>query len=152
MNYFKAKNRQEFLMFWDGEMQKKLFRCAKELGFYNKLKKTLSPRGYLFATSGGRVALLNKLLIDLNENKDGVLNFENLFEEEGKDYTYPVHTALRSKIHLSHLYALTILQKCGLSHYELMDAFKWVTKEIFKGHKMYAKRKEMMGYFRIFMS
>ena len=43
MNYFKAKNRQVFLMYWDGEMQKKLFRCAKELGFYNKLKKTLSP-------------------------------------------------------------------------------------------------------------
>ena len=139
-------------MYWDGEMQKKLFRCSKELGFYNKLKKTLSPRGYLFATSGGRLALLNKLLIDLNENKDGVLNFENLFEENGKGYTYPVHTALRSKVHLSHLYSLAILQKCGLSHTDLIKSFGWMTREIFKGHKMYAKRKEMMGYFRIFMS
>ncbi len=152
MNYFKAKNRQEFLMYWDGEMQKKLFRCSKELGFYNKLKKALSPSGYLFATSGGRVGLLNKLLIDLNENKDGVLNFEGLFDDEGKDCTYPVHTALRSKIHLSHLYSLAILQKCGISHSELSNAFKWLSKEIFKGHKFYAKRKELVGYFILFMS
>jgi hypothetical protein len=134
-----------------GEMQKKLFRCSKELGFYNKLRKTLKHKGYLFAISGGKTDLFNKLIADLKENEDGVLDFEKLFGGVGKDYSYPVHTALRSKIHLSHLYSLAILQKCGLSHQELIDAFKLVTKEIFKKHKRYARFKEIIGYLRIFM-
>ena len=152
MNYSEKGNKEKFMLYWDGEMQKKLFRCSKELGFYNKLKKALSPRGYLFASSGGKMELLTKLLNDLKSNNDGVLNFEGLFDDEGKDCIYPVHTALRSKIHLSHLYSLAILQKCGISHSELSNAFKWLSKEIFKGHKFYAKRKELMGYFILFMS
>lgn len=149
MNYSKSNNREKLILFWNGEIEKKLIRCSKEFGFYPKLKKVLSPGTF----RSGKTDVLNKIINDtieeLQHNRGDVLDFINVLGVD--NVKYPVYTALHSKIHFSHLISFALIQSCKLEFSKTADAFAWVTKEIFKEHKLYVYRKKMVGYTKLLL-
>ena len=149
MNYSKSDNRKKLILFWNGEVEKKLIRCSKEFGFYPKLKKVLSPGTF----RSGKTDVLNKIIDDtikeLSHNRGDVLDFINVLDVD--NVKYPVYTALHSKIHFSHLISFALIQSCKLEYSKTAVAFAWVTKEIFKDHKLYAYRKKIAGYTKLLL-
>lgn len=149
MNYFKEKNREKFIQYWNGEMEKKLFRCSKEFGFYKNLKKTIGSNCGTFQAEFYKRSLA-ELVTELDRNKKDIVNFADILDEVNRQY--PVHTALHSRIHLSHLFSFLILQKCKISHEKLVDGFKWMTTEIFDDNKSASRLLEIKSYVKLFFS
>ncbi len=150
MNYYKKNNRAKFIEYWNGEVAKKLFRCSKEIGFYKELKKTLNT-SYSYKRDEFITKSLDELLIELNRNKRELVNFSEILTNEN-NIQYPVWTALYSKIHLSHLFTLLVLQKCKLSHQTVAEAFNWMTNEIFKNKNVRILWAELKIYVKLFFS
>jgi hypothetical protein len=150
MNYYKTKNREKFLKYWEGNISKKLFRCSKEYGFYPILKKVMG-RSDTNKRINFLTHTLNALLVELNRDKKGVVTFSDLDRRE-KKLKYPVYTALHSKLHLSHLFALCVLQNCNISHQALSDSFQWLTDEIIEKNKNKAAFIEVTSYIKLFFT
>ena len=150
MNYYKKNNRVKFIEYWNGEVAKKLFRCSKEFGFYKELKKTLNT-SYSYKRDEFIVKTLDELLAELNRNKRELVNFSEILTKEN-NFQYPVCTALYSKLHLSHLFTLLVLQKCKISHQTVVEAFNWMTNELFNGKNGRALWAELKIYVKLFFS
>lgn len=150
MNYHKKENRKYFVDYWNSEVSKKLFRCSKEFGFYHVLKKVLKS-DYSYSRNEIIYKSLVHLLNDLYDNKKEIIDFSHLLDKQNR-LRYPVYTALTSKIHLSHLVTLCLLRKCNLSHQLTVDAFEWMTVEIFKENRCKARWNEIRAYIKLFFT
>ena len=150
MNYYKKNNRAKFIEYWNGEVAKKLFRCSKEFGFYKELKKTLNT-SYSYKRDEFIAKTLDELLAELNRNKRELVNFSEILTKEN-NFQYPVCTALYSKLHLSHLFTLLVLQKCKISHQTVVEAFNWMTHELFNNKNGRALWAELKIYVKLFFS
>ena len=150
MNYYKTKNREKFLKYWEGNISKKLFRCSKEYGFYPILKKVMGG-----SDTNKRINFLtrtlNTLLEELSRDKKGIVTFTDLGERK-ENLKYPIYTAFHSKLHLSHLFSLCILQYCNISHQALSDSLQWLTDEIIEKNKNKVAFIEAISYIKLFFT
>lgn len=136
---------------WNSEIEKKLFRCSKELGVYNQIKKSLGKFDYCDSTLWKIKKfdfLCCELLASLQANIGLVIAFENM----GVKFTYPVLTATKDERHFCHLLVLYVIMKASLKHDVSQKLFQDVSKEIFKHHRLHAKYVRTKSFFKIFFS
>lgn len=151
-NFLYEKNFKRFLDFWNSEVEKKLFRCSKEYGAYNQLKKTLNPNSksdwdyHLYK-------IYNLLLKDLSSHLNCMIDFtadDRTFFIINRKYC--VRTALNSNRHLSQIVIFGILQKSQISEKKINQIFVEMDKELFKGHKLNAFLTEKWNLIKVFFS
>ena len=139
---------KEFVKYWRANIERKLFRIAKEKGFYITLKKVLNP-----ANKTNHDYEIKKLYrevhADISCNKDKVFNMDEL---ECKKKNYPIRCALSSNIYLSHIICLVILQKCKLSHTLFKECFNTLTTNLFKGKWFKTRYIENKCWIKLFLS
>ena len=139
----------EFEKFWRSKVEKKLFRCSKDLGFYAPLQKVLNPQKSYFGRTSGLYKIWEKHTLSLSGHLKSTLDFnEDLFLFR----KYPVITALKDNRHLSQVIIFSLLLRCDIDNYKLRDAFYTMNKELFKGHKISSFVKEKWYYVKIFFS
>lgn len=120
---------EEFVKYWRANIEKKLFRIAKEKGFYITLKKVLNPANK--TNHDYEIKNLHReVYADILGNKDRVFNMDEL---ECSKKNYPICCALTSNLYLSHIICLVVLQKCKLSHMLFKECFNTLTINLFKG-------------------
>ena len=136
---------------WSSEIEKKLFRCSKELGVYSQIKKSLGKFDYCDSTLWKIKKfdfLCCELWASLQTNRGSIIAFENM----GVKFTYPVPTALNDERHFCHLLVLHIIMKASLKHDVSQKLFQDVSKEIFKHHRLHTKCIRIKSFFKIFFS
>ncbi len=136
---------------WNSEIEKKLFRCSKELGVYSQIKKSLGKFDYCNSTLWKIKkfdSLCCELWASLRINRGSIVAFENM----GVKFTYPVPTALNDERHFCHLLVLNIIMKASLKHDASQKLFQDVSKEIFKSHRLHTKYVRAKNFFKIFFS
>ena len=141
----------KFEKFWNSEIEKKLFRCSKDLGFYIPLKKTLTPAK---CSSYRRIRLFEiwkKHVSELSQHKSYAVDFSEsgLLLSKRK---YSVTTALHDDRHLSQIIIFYLFQHCKLNYTKFKAAFEIMDEEIYKGHKFSSFMKEKWYYMKIFFS
>lgn len=153
MNYRRKKNREKFIKYWNDEVAKKLFRCSKEYGFYNDLKKSLGTN----STNRGILLLkwLDELLNTINERSKDIIEFSDILTEEN-EVKYPVYATLYSKVLLSHLFsfyvlsAITCSKNKRLEHQKFVESFNWLTNDIFSNNKKKIYLSKVAAYTKLF--
>ena len=144
------KKFNEFLKFWNSEVEKKLFRCSKEYGIYNAIKKTLNPKNksdwddYLY---GYYRRLIDELFLNINSIVDFTNGEYKLIKRK-----YCVRTALGDKRHLSQLLIFSILQRSCVDNDKFRNVFNEMDKELFRGHKLSAYATEKWNLIKLFFS
>ena len=141
---------KDFKLFWDGEIEKKLCRCAKEFRRYGRLKKILTPKYY---ADDPDVFFYNKYYLpalqNLKTHKKEILNFKTF--DGRKVRKFPVYGALNSKRHLSLVVAYKILLELGLYGCQFDDAFIMLQKEMYKNHRFETFLCNRLNYLKLFI-
>jgi hypothetical protein len=141
----------KFEAFWNSEIEKKLFRCSKDLGFYVPLKKVLTSKNSPRYRRDRLFEIWEKHIAQLNQHK----NYAVDFSEGGllpNKRSYSVTTALHDNRHLSQIIIFYLFQHCKLDYTKFKTAFETMDKEIFKGHRFSSFMKEAWYYTKIFFS
>ncbi len=151
----------EFEGFWKSNIERKLFRCAKDLGFLDRLKKELTGNSKM--TSRDKfIKIYNILRKDLNSHDNLVIDYVNDKRRMKPGLKFTASTALNDKRHFSQLVAFSILDKIFTSSYSLIEydfsisselyskATIMMTDEIYHGHKISSYIKEQFYLFKLF--
>lgn len=139
---------EEFVKYWRANIERKLFRIAKEKGFYITLKKVLNPTNKTNHDYEIK-NLYREVRADISCNKDRVFNMDEL---ECKKKNYPICCALSSNLYLSHIICLVVLQKCKLSHTLFKECFNTLTTNLFKGKWFKTRYIENKCWIKLFLS
>ena len=142
------KEEERFVKYWRAKIERKLFRIAKEKGFYITLKKVLNPANKTNHDYEIK-NLYREVLGDIRCNKDRVFNMDEL---ECKKKNYPIRCALSSDLYLSHIICLVILQKCKLSHTLFKECFNTLTTNLFKGKWFITRYIENKSWLKLLLS
>jgi hypothetical protein len=141
---------KDFKLFWDGEIEKKLCRCAKEFRCYGRLKKLLTPKYYADSPD---LFFYNKYYLpalkNLKVHKKEIINFKTY--DGRRVRKFPVYGALNSKRHLSLVVAFNILLELGLYGNQLDDAFIMLQKEMYKNHRFETFLCNRLNYLKLFI-
>lgn len=140
--------RDKFVEYFKENVEKHLFRIAKENGFYHKLKSVLNPdkrqnHDYLL------IKTYYKAYEDVEYNVNKV--FDPKYYCSVKK-AYPVRCGIKSDLHLSHMICLSILQNCNLADSKIMTHYNELTNKMFKGHKAKAFLVERKCWLRLLFS
>jgi hypothetical protein len=144
----KIKEEEEFVKYWRANIERKLFRIAKEKGFYITLKKVLNPANKTNHDYEIK-NLYREVHADILGNKDRVFNMDEL---ECKKKNYPIRCALSSNLYLSHILCLVVLQKCNLSHTLFKECFNTLTINLFKGKWFITRYIENKSWLKLLLS
>jgi hypothetical protein len=144
----RLKEEEEFVKYWRANIEKKLFRIAKEKGFYITLKKVLNPANKTNHDYEIK-NLYREILGDIRCNKDKVLKMDEL---ECSKKNYPIRCALTSNLYLSHIICLVVLQKCKLSHTLFKECFNTLTTNMFKGKWFKTRYIENKSWLKLLLS
>lgn len=142
------KEEEEFVKYWRANIERKLFRIAKEKGFYIVLKKVLNPANKTNHDYEIK-NLYREVIGDIRCNKDRVFNMDEL---ECKKKNYPIRCALSSDLYLSHIICLVVLQKCKLSHTLFKECFNTLTTNLFKGKWFTTRYIENKSWLKLLLS
>lgn len=139
-----------FKKFWDSEVEKKLFRCSKEYGIYNQIKKVLNPSHKRYRDDALK-KIFNELVLDLYFHPCGIIDFSS------KNYKlinrkFTVSTAIYSKRHLSQLIVFKILEKTYINDEKFLDVFRKMDRQLYKNHKLSTFIIEKWYFFKLFLS
>ena len=144
----RLKEKEEFVKYWRANVEKKLFRIAKEKGFYITLKKVLNPANK--TNHDYEIKNLHReVYADILGNKDSVFNMDEL---ECSKKNYPIRCALTSNLYLSHILCLVVLQKCNLSHTLFKECFNTLTINLFKGKWFKTRYIENKSWLKLLLS
>lgn len=144
----RLKEKEEFVKYWRANVEKKLFRIAKEKGFYVTLKKVLNPANK--TNHDYEIKNLHReVYADILGNKDRVFNMDEL---ECSKKNYPIRCALTSNLYLSHVICLVVLQKCKLSHTLFKECFNTLTINLFKGKWFKTRYIENKSWLKLLLS
>lgn len=144
----RLKEKEEFVKYWRANVEKKLFRIAKEKGFYITLKKVLNPANK--TNHDYEIKNLHReVYADILGNKDSVFNMDEL---ECSKKNYPIRCALTSNLYLSHIICLVVLQKCKLSHTLFKECFNTLTINLFKGKWFKTRYIENKSWLKLLLS
>lgn len=125
---------------WDSEIEKKLFRCSKELGVYNVIKKTCSKPKLI-------KEIKQKTFAALKDNEDKVLSFTHM----ASNLSYPTLTAIEDERHFCHLLGYEIIICSTYITKDTMNKlFNDFSKEVFKKHKIHNKYLRFKGNIKMF--
>ena len=142
------KEEEEFVKYWRANIERKLFRIAKEKGFYIILKKVLNPANKTNHDYEIK-NLYREVIGDIRCNKDRVFNMDEL---ECSKKNYPIRCALTSNLYLSHVICLVVLQKCNLSHTLFKECFNTLTINLFKGKWFKTRYIENKSWLKLLLS
>lgn len=139
---------ETFETFWFEEAEKKLLRCTKEFGIYEKTKKILNPKR---KRKRDRIVNLYILYYDTINN---ITSYGNTLVS----FYYPTtetkrecsaELVLTDKRHFSQAFAFTILGKIPCCHKTFENTCKMYDKELYKGHKIEAFLKEKLSLIKL---
>ena len=137
---------ETFKTFWFEEAEKKLLRCTKEFGIYEKTKNILNPK-----RKRDRIFSLYILYHDTISN---ITSYGNTFVT----FYYPTtktkrecstELVLTDKRHFSQAFAFTILGKIPCCYKTFVNTCKMYDKEIYKEHKIEAKKKKKLSLIKL---
>jgi hypothetical protein len=141
---------KKFLDFWNSEVEKKLFRCSKEYGIFNLVKKTLNPKSKS-NWDDNLYAFYRNLQDELILNRDSIIDFSNGNENLIKR-KYCVRTAQNDNRHLAQLVIFHILQRSMIDSTKFKQVFLAMDKELYKGRRMRNFCYEKWGFVKLFFS
>jgi len=135
------------LDYWHKHVEKKLLRCAKDLGFYITLKKAVTrskhefiPPELMHLSEKDRYVYNHQIKkINKELNNQPLLNYHtcyNRFKFLKKKKDYPIFASKISCLYFCHRMAYLYLVELGLNHEKLLTAFEDITNSMFKGHKI----------------
>lgn len=121
---------EEFLCFWNNEVEKKLQRCSKEFGFYPKLWMTLFSKDKKIPVLIGLYEyVINRFTY--RTNPKNIIYLSNA----GVSRKYSVLVPLNDVRHFSQLVIFKIFENLYLDDETFKEAFKMMDNEIYKNHK-----------------
>ena len=135
---------EDFLIFWNNEVEKKLFRHSKECGVFNKIKKALNPLNKPNWDDNLR-KYYNQINDELLLNNDCVIDLS-----VGRKYC--VKTASNSRRHFSQIMVFFVLQHSEISEDKKREVFIEMDKELFKKSKIRNFFLEKWYYIKLFFS
>ena len=137
----------KILDYWHKHVEKKLLRCAKDLGFYITLKKAVIrskhefiPQKLMYLSERDRY-VYNHQIKKINKELDNqyLLTFHtcyNSFRFLKKKKDYPIFASKISRLYFCHRMVYLYLVELDLNEEKLITAFENVTNSMFKGHKI----------------
>ena len=136
---------EEFLCFWNNEVEKKLRRCSKEFGFYPKLWTTLFNKDKKIPVLIGFYKHV-KNRFTYRTNPKNIIDLSNA----GVKRKFSVLTPLKDSRHFSQLVIFKIFESLCLDDETFKKAFKMMDNEIYKNHKFETFYIEKIGLIKAF--
>lgn len=124
---------EDFKNFWYSEIEKKLFRCSKELGFYKKLKRVLATNKLNDSRDLILYSFYKKILDRAIDYENCLIHFDQPLLSSSVKRTYSTNLVLKDKRYFSHLMVYSILYRTMIYTESKMfdDAFAMMDKSIF---------------------
>ena len=144
------KNFKSFLEFWNSEVEKKLFRCSKEYGVFNLVKKALNPKSKP-NWDDNLYTFYRKLHDELIVNRDSIIDFSS-GNEKLLNRKFCVKTAIDDNRHLSELMVFYILQHAMIDNTRFKQVFTAMDKELYKGRRVRNFCYEKWGFVKLIFS
>lgn len=136
---------EDFVCFWDDEIEKKLRRCSKEFGFYPKLWVTLFNKDKKIPMLEGLYEyFINRFTY--RTNPKSIIDLSNI----GVKRKFSVLTPLKDARHFSQLVIFIIFERLYLDDETFKKAFKMMDNEIYKNHKFETFYIEKIGLIKAF--
>ena len=142
---------ENYIKYWYDDIEKKLYRCAKELGFYKKLKKVLSINALNDSRDLILYSFYNKIVKKSVDYENCLIHFDDDFCSSSVKRVYSTNLVLSDKRYFSQIMVYSILKRVTTYDKLMDDAFLMMDELIFGKRKVRSFIIEKMSILKVIL-